>query len=122
MALPAGDNPNAKPMTQQQFLTLVVTILLIGAGLIAVNLTIERFLQVDRRFEQVEERLDRLEDRVDRMDRRIDEGFREMAAAIDRLEGLIQGLPGSARLAKEGPGPQDEKPESRAHGTQHPPA
>ena len=122
MALPAGDSPNAKPMTQQQFLTLVVTILLVGATLIAVNLTIERFLQVDRRFEQVDERLDRLEDRMDRMDRRIDEGFREMAAAIGRLEGLIQGLRGSARLAKEGPGPQDEEPESRAQGTQRPPA
>ena len=60
-----------------------------------------RFAQVEARFEQVDERLDRLEARVERMDRRIDEGFREMAAAIGRLEGLIQGFHGTARTAGE---------------------
>ena len=147
MALPAGDDPHASarelepvgsvaprhsrrrsihgsPMMKYQFVTLIATVLLVGATVIGVNLTIvdgrfaqvdsrfaqvdarfaqvdARFAQVDARFERVEGRLDRLEARVERMDRRIDEGFREMAAAIGRLEGLIQGFHGTARTAEE---------------------
>lgn len=154
MALPAGDDPHASarelepvgsvaprhsrrrsihgsPMMKYQFVTLIATVLLVGATVIGVNLTIvdgrfaqvdsrfaqvdarfeqvdarfaqvdARFAQVDARFERVEGRLDRLEARVERMDRRIDEGFREMAAAIGRLEGLIQGFHGTARTAQE---------------------
>ena len=140
MALPAGDHPQASareveplgsvapshsrrrsfhgsPMMKYQFVTLIATILLVGATVIGVNLTIvdgrfaqvdarfaqvdARFEQVDARFEQVDARLDRLEARVERMDRRIDEGFREMAAAIGRLEGLIQGFHGTARTSGE---------------------
>ncbi|MYE11188.1 MAG: hypothetical protein F4X99_05910 [Gammaproteobacteria bacterium] len=147
MVLPAGDDPHASarelepvgsvapghsrrrsfhgsPMMKYQFVTLIATILLVGATVIGVNLTIvdgrfaqvdsrfaqvdarfeqvdARFEQVDARFERVEGRLDRLEARVERMDRRIDEGFREMAAAIGRLEGLIQGFHGTARTSGE---------------------
>ena len=147
MALPAGSDPQASarepepagfvarshsrrrsfhgsPMMKYQFVSLIATILLVGATVIGVNLTIvdgrfaqvddrfkqvdarfeqvdARFEQVDARFERVEGRLDRLEARVERMDRRIDEGFREMAAAIGRLEGLIQGFHGTARTSGE---------------------
>ena len=43
--------------------------------------------------------MNQLEGRMERMDRRMDERFREMAAGIARLEGLIQGLHGPARAA-----------------------
>ena len=36
---------------------------------------------------------------MERMDRRVDEGFREMAAAIGRLGGLIQAFHGTADTA-----------------------
>lgn len=100
---------------RHQFITLIATILLVGAATVGVNLSIigaiaetndvrfaqidarfeqvdARFEQVDARFEQVDRRLDRLEARMDEMDRRMDERFRDMAAAIARVEGLIQGI------------------------------
>ena len=121
-------NHNREMSMRHQFITLIATILLVGAATIGVNLSIigaiaeandvrfaqidarfeqvdarfeqvdARFEQVDARFEQVDRRLDRLEARMDAMDRRMDamdrrmdERFRDMAAAIARLEGLIQG-------------------------------
>ena len=103
MALRFGDDPNREPMMRYQFVTLIATTLLVGASVIGVNLTIvdarfgqvdARFAQVDARFAQVEARLDRLEARMERMERRMDDQFRDMAAGIARLEGLIQGLHG----------------------------
>ena len=82
-----------------------------------------RFEQVDRRFEQVEQRLDQMDRRfeqidrrfeqVDRrfeiMDQRMDKGFKETAAAIARLEGLIQGLHGTARSTAGQPASDPEQ-------------
>ena len=110
-----------------QFFTLIATILLVGAATMGVNVSIigaiadtndarfaqidARFEQVDARFEQVDRRLDRLEARVDALDRRmdamgrrIDERFRDMAAAIARLEGLIQGIHGQTATGGTRPG------------------
>lgn len=103
-------NHNPEMSMRHQFITLIATILLVGAATVGVNLSIigaiaetndvrfaqidVRFAQIDARFEQVDRRLDRLEARVDEMDRRMDERFRDMAAAIARVEGLIQGIHG----------------------------
>lgn len=115
---------------KHQFLTLVATILLVGAATIGVNVSIigtiadtndvrfaqidARFEQVDGRFEQVDRRLDRLGARVDAVDRRmdamdgrIDERFRDMAAAIARLEGLIQGMHGQTAMDRTPPGAEN---------------
>lgn len=118
---------------RHQFITLIATILLVGAATVGVNLSIigaiaetndvrfaqidarfeqvdarfeqvdARFEQVDARFEQVDRRLDRLEARMDEMDRRMDERFRDMAAAIARVEGLIQGIHGQTATGRTQP-------------------
>ena len=49
-------------------------------------------------------RMDTMDRRMDAMDRRIDERFRDMAAAIARLEGLIQGIHGPAAAGRAQPG------------------
>lgn len=105
---------------RQQFITLIATILLVGAATVGVNLSIigaiaetndVRFAQIDARFEQVDRRFDRLEARMDAMDRRMDamdrrmdERFRDMAAAIARVEGLIQGIHGQTAAGRPQPG------------------
>lgn len=130
-------NHNPEMSMRHQFITLIATILLVGAATVGVNLSIigaiaetndvrfaqidsrfeqvdarfeqvdarfeqvdVRFEQVDARFEQVDQRLDRLEARVDEMDRRMDERFRDMAAAIARVEGLIQGIHGQTATGR----------------------
>lgn len=116
-------NHNPEMSMRHQFITLIATILLVGAATVGVNLSIigaiaeandvrfaqidarfeqvdARFEQVDARFEQVDQRLDRLEARVDEMDRRMDERFRDMAAAIARVEGLIQGIHGQTATGR----------------------
>ena len=116
-------NHNRHVSMKNQFITLIATILLVGAATMGVNISIigaiaeandarfaqidARFEQVDARFEQVDRRLDRLDARMDAMDRRmdamdrrIDERFRDMAAAIARLEGLIQGIHGQTTAGR----------------------
>ena len=102
---------------KSQFVTTVTAILLVGVTTIGVNLSVigamgeankVRFTQIDARFEQMERRLDQMDRRfevMDRrfevMDRRMDEGFKEMVAAIARLEGLIHGLHGTAQTTND---------------------
>ena len=109
---------------KNQFITLIATILLVGAATMGVNISIigaiaeandVRFAQIDARFEQVDRRLDRLaarmdamDRRMDAMDRRIDERFRDMAAAIARLEGLIQGIHGQTTAGRLRPRAEHE--------------
>ena len=45
---------------------------------------------------------------MDAMDRRIDERFRDMAAAIARLEGLIQGIHGQTTAGRLRPRAEHE--------------
>ena len=105
---------------KHQFLTTVAAILMVGVTTTGVNLSVigamgdandARFAQIDARFEQVDARFERVDRRLDQMEarfekrfestdariealeRRMDAGFREMGAAIARLEGLIQGIP-----------------------------
>ena len=127
MAPSLGNDLEARPMVQYQFVTLIATILLVGVGLatafsILMDSRFEvvdarfkqvdaRFEQVDARFERVENRMDRMENRMDQLERRMDDGFREMAVAIARIEGLIQGFHGTATTnaasaAEEGPAAQ----------------
>ena len=127
-------NQNAKEMSVKlQFVTTVATILMVGLTTVGVNLAIisamgeandvrfaqidARFAQVDARFEQVDARFERMDRRMDQMEariasleRRVDDGFREMGAAIARLEGLMQGILGASQAASEGPAPQPDSP------------
>ena len=139
MAPSIGNDSNARPMMNHQFLTLIAAILLMGVTSIGISSVLmdsrfgvmdarfaqvdarfeqvdarfeqvdARFEQVDARFERLEDRMDRLEDRMDQMDRRMAEGFREMAVAIARLEGLIQGLQNTAATSESVPTPQDQE-------------
>ena len=118
---------------KHQFVTTVATILMVGVTTVGVNLAIisamaqandvrfaqidARFAQVDARFEQVDARFERMDRRMDQMEariasleRRMDDGFREMGAAIARLEGLMQGILGASQAASEGPAPQPDSP------------
>ncbi len=117
-------NHNRRVSMKNQFITLIATILLVGAATMGVNISIigaiaeandVRFAQIDARFEQVDRRLDRLaarmdamDRRMDAMDRRIDERFRDMAAAIARLEGLIQGIHGQTTAGRLRPRAEHE--------------
>ena len=69
-----------------------------------------RFEQVDARFERMDRRMDQMEARIASLERRVDDGFREMGAAIARLEGLMQGILGASQAASEGPAPQQDSP------------
>ena len=69
-----------------------------------------RFEQVDARFERMDRRMDQMEARIASLERRVDDGFREMGAAIARLEGLMQGILGASQAASEGPAPQPDSP------------
>ena len=118
---------------KHQFVTTVATILMVGLTTVGVNLAIisamgeandvrfaqidARFAQVDARFEQVDARFERMDRRMDQieariasLERRVDDGFREMGAAIARLEGLMQGILGASQAASEGPAPQPDRP------------
>ena len=122
-----------------QFVTTVLTILMVGVTSIGVNLAVigamsdandSRFAQIDARFEQVDARFEQVERRLDQMDRRfeqidrrfeqvdrrfeimdqrMDEGFKEMAAAIARLEGLIHGLHGTAQTTADNPAAEPQQ-------------
>ncbi|MYH14656.1 MAG: hemagglutinin [Gammaproteobacteria bacterium] len=110
---------------KNQFVTTVVAILMVGVTTIGVNLSVisamgeandarfaqidARFEQVDARFERMDRRLDQMEDRIESLERRVDDGFREMAAAIARLEGLIHGLHGTARTTTGHPASEPEQ-------------
>ena len=130
----ANFNQNAKEMSvKHQFITTVATILMVGVTTVGVNLAIvsamgeandvrfaqldARFAQVDARFEQVDARFDRMDRRMDQMEariesleRRVDDGFREMGAAIARLEGLMQGILGASQAASGRPAPEPDRP------------
>ncbi len=130
----ANFNQNAKEMSvKHQFITTVATILMVGVTTVGVNLAIvsamgeandvrfaqidSRFAQVDARFEQVDARFDRMDRRMDQMEariesleRRVDDGFREMGAAIARLEGLMQGILGASQAASGRPAPEPDRP------------
>ena len=118
---------------KHQFITTVATILMVGVTTVGVNLAVisamgeandvrfaqidarfeqvdARFEQVDARFERMDRRLDQMETRIESLERRVDDGFREMGAAIARLEGLIQGILGASQAASEGPAPQPHRP------------
>ena len=117
---------------KNQFITTVVAILMVGVTTIGVNLSVisamgeandarftqidarfeqvdARFEQVDSRFERMDRRLDQMEGRFESLERRVDDGFREMAAAIARLEGLIHGLHGTARTTAGHPASEPEQ-------------
>ena len=110
---------------KNQFVTTVVAILMVGVTTMGVNLSVisamgeandarfaqidARFEQVDARFERMDRRLDQMEDRIESLERRVDDGFREMAAAIARLEGLIHGLHGTARTTAGHPASEPEQ-------------
>lgn len=111
---------------KHQFVTTVATILMVGVTTVGVNLAIisamaqandvrfaqidARFAQVDARFERMDRRMDQMEARIASLERRVDDGFREMGAAIARLEGLMQGILGASQAASEGPAPQQDSP------------
>ena len=69
-----------------------------------------RFAQVDARFERMDRRMDQLEARIGSLERRVDDGFREMGAAIARLEGLIQGIQTASQAASSQPAPTADRP------------
>ena len=92
-------------MMKHQFVTMIATMLMVGATTLGVTLAI-----MDGRFEQVDARLDRLEDRMDRMEASMNARFREMATAIGRLEGLIQGLHGPARAPADHDAKKNDQP------------
>ena len=123
----ANFNQNAKEMSvKHQFITTVATILMVGVTTVGVNLAIvsamgeandvrfaqmdARFEQVDARFERMDRRMDQMEARIESLERRVDDGFREMGAAIARLEGLMQGILGASQAASKGPAPQPNRP------------
>ena len=125
---------------KHQFITTVATILMVGFTTVGVNLAIisamgeandvrfaqidarfaqvdarfeqvdARFEQVDARFERMDRRMDQMEARIESLERRVDDGFREMGAAIARLEGLMQGLLGASQAASGHPAPQPDRP------------
>ena len=117
MGSPINNNPKEMSM-KNQFVTTVVAILMVGVTTIGVNLSVisamgetndARFAQIDARFERMDHRLDQMEDRIESLERRVDDGFREMAAAIARLEGLIHGLHGTARTTASHPASEPEQ-------------
>ena len=125
---------NEKEMSvKHQFITTVATILMVGFTTVGVNLAIisamgeandvrfaqidarfaqvdARFAQVDARFDRMDRRMDQMEARIESLERRVDDGFREMGAAIARLEGLMQGLLGASQAASGHPAPQPDRP------------
>ena len=118
---------NEKEMSvKHQFITTVATILMVGFTTVGVNLAIisamgeandvrfaqidARFAQVDARFDRMDRRMDQMEARIESLERRVDDGFREMGAAIARLEGLMQGILGASQAASKGPAPQPNRP------------
>ena len=113
-------NQNAKEMSvKHQFITTVATILMVGITTVGVNLAIVsamgeandvRFAQMDARFERMDRRMDQMEARIASLERRVDDGFREMGAAIARLEGLMQGILGASQAASGRPAPEPDRP------------
>lgn len=123
----ANFNQNAKEMSvKHQFITTVATILMVGVTTVGVNLAIvsamgeandvrfaqidARFAQVDARFDRMDRRMDQMEARIESLERRVDDGFREMGAAIARLEGLMQGILGASQAASGRPAPEPDRP------------
>ena len=123
----ANFNQNVKEMSvKHQFITTVATILMVGVTTVGVNLAIvsamgeandvrfaqidARFAQVDARFDRMDRRMDQMEARIESLERRVDDGFREMGAAIARLEGLMQGILGASQAASGRPAPEPDRP------------
>ena len=84
--------------TKRQFVTLLAAILMVGATTIGVNLSV-----IGTMGEANDARFERTDARIEALERRMDEGFREMGAAIARLEDLIQGIHGPAQAASGAP-------------------